>query len=755
MAEKGHSGIIRTYALAVILAVIFFVGSSVFISYMMNQNKKENIRYLFDVAKQNSLAIQTQTTGDFQTLTSLAVSIKYVDWDDVENMKHILSEINDQNAFIRMGYADTDGKATFLTLEGKTYENIDVSEDEVYIEAMKGNPWISKTRKDDLQGGYVNTYGVPITHNGKIYGVLLASNRAEIFANIVGSSVMNGMGYSNIIDQSGNYVIQSEKARKKERDVLSLQELGTIDQATLLKVNKDLKAGKDGSFSYRNKAGTLYWGVYEPIGINDLYVLSVVPDSALRKYFKATKNGIMFFIIMVMFFFAFLFHRIHKLDKKGQMRLEYLAYQDALTGDSSPTKFNTDVQEIIEKGEFSRYAIWYADIKKFKYLNDMLGYQTGDDMLRNMSAVLRTKVPKEMTFCRISADNFAGILNSENMEELNLWFDQLIKDIENIQTAKASGFHVEMTIGVYCFSRDDGLCYSVDNMINWANMTQKEAKKKSGSQVAYYSETLREKVREETELEASMEQAMEQEEFLVYFQPKVSIQGKIRIAGAEALVRWRRNGKGIVPPSNFIPLFEKNGFIVKLDRYMFEKVCTWYEEYAAFHHPEIRLATNVSRLGILQEDFIEYYVSVKKKHHIPDGVLELEFTESIIMNNEKLFQNTVSQLKANGFTCSLDDFGSGYSSLNILKDLPIDVLKLDLIFFHKDCDLDRSKIVISSVISMARRLHMKTIAEGVEEWQQVEFLKETGCDVIQGYVFGKPMPVHDFEEFCEKRIECP
>jgi len=160
----------------------------------------------------------------------------------------------------------------------------------------------------------------------------------------------------------------------------------------------------------------------------------------------------------------------------------------------------------------------------------------------------------------------------------------------------------------------------------------------------------------------------------------------------------------------------------------------------------LRLAVNVSRLGLFQEDFLSYYIGAKNHFQIPDGILELEFTEGIALDDHELFRNMVIELQTHGFVCSMDDFGAGYSSLNILKELPIQVLKLDMLFFRKDAEIKRSRIVITNIIRMAKELNMATVSEGVEHWEQVEFLKRTGCDVVQGYVFAKPMPIPEFEK---------
>ena len=242
-----------------------------------------------------------------------------------------------------------------------------------------------------------------------------------------------------------------------------------------------------------------------------------------------------------------------------------------------------------------------------------------------------------------------------------------------------------------------------------------------------------------------MEGAIERQEFRIFVQPKISIQNNNRIVGGEVLVRWDNPRKGTILPGQFISIMEREGKIILLDRYMFELSCKWLHEYLQSGNPPINLAVNVSKMGILREDFVDYYGSIKEKYEIPDGLLELEFTETVMLSDDTVFNGLVSKLHERGFICSLDDFGAGYSSLNLLKNLSIDIVKLDIMFFRKSNDIRRERIVISNIINMAKELHIKTIAEGVEFTETVDFLKSAGCDIIQGYVFARPMPLEDFE----------
>ena len=185
---------------------------------------------------------------------------------------------------------------------------------------------------------------------------------------------------------------------------------------------------------------------------------------------------------------------------------------------------------------------------------------------------------------------------------------------------------------------------------------------------------------------------------------------------------------------------------------MFERSCQWLHQYLKSGRKPINLAVNVSKVGILRDDFVDYYGSIKEKYEIPDGVLELEFTETVMLTDDTVFNGLVARLHEKGFICSLDDFGAGYSSLNLLKNLSIDIVKLDIMFFRKSNDIRRERIVISNIIRMAKELQIKTIAEGVEYTETVDFLKTAGCNIVQGYVFARPMPVESFEKLLNETV---
>ena len=243
--------------------------------------------------------------------------------------------------------------------------------------------------------------------------------------------------------------------------------------------------------------------------------------------------------------------------------------------------------------------------------------------------------------------------------------------------------------------------------------------------------------------------AVAEEQFYVFYQPKYNIQEK-QPDGCEALIRWYNPERDeYMKPDVFLPLFEANGFIVKLDHYVFEQVCLYIEDAVMNGLPLVPVSVNVSRMTAIAGDFIQFYSQTKKKHNIADHFITLEFTESFAYEDYEVLRDTVGLLHQCGFKCSIDDFGSGFSSYNILKELPMDEIKLDRFFIKKGFSHDRDLKVLSSVISLARELRMKVTQEGVETQGELELLKSLGCQVIQGYFYSKPLALVDYTGFLE------
>ena len=425
-------------------------------------------------------------------------------------------------------------------------------------------------------------------------------------------------------------------------------------------------------------------------------------------------------------------------------KLEELTSRDELTGAYRADKFYSEVNRMMEREPDAKFAVLYIDFENFKYVNDVFGYSYGDDLLKGYAQLVMSRLKEEELLARDVADRFVLLRRYETQEELLETQKMMDEEFLNSDIVMLNRHMLTIACGICC-AEDLVEEPEAVKMVNRANFAQKEVKNKPGKHYAFYGEEIRQKLIAEMAAKDRMQEGLDNEEFVVYLQPKVGVEDGA-VKGAEALVRWAVPGNGLLSPGLFIPVLEKNHFIGKVDRYVFEKVCKWLHDRMANGKTVVPISVNVSKIQFYNPDFIPVYAGIKKQYGIPDGMLEIELTESAAFEHEEYLMQVVRELHDNGFLCSLDDFGTGYSSLGLLKDLPIDVMKLDGVFFRVSVDVNRGHTILKYIIDMVKELNISTVAEGVEREEQVEFLKSAGCDLIQGFAFYRPMPVEQFEE---------
>lgn len=423
-------------------------------------------------------------------------------------------------------------------------------------------------------------------------------------------------------------------------------------------------------------------------------------------------------------------------------KLSKMAYYDMVTGWYNWNRFVVASKKIIRKRKMQNYAFVTFDICKFRAINDIDGHITANRILMDISLVLQKKLKKNEAFTRFSADEFDALISYINEEEL----DQKIRGIdEAIKQRINYCSDIRFYYGVYIIT-DYKL--SIPTMNNYASLARGQAKTECGDIIGYFDNAMRENMLREKKLEDHMEQALEDHEFKVYLQPKYSVDGNT-VAGAEALVRWISPTLGFVSPGDFIPLFEKNRFVKKLDIYMLDSVCKMQKEWIDAGRKIVPISVNISRVHISESCLVDDILRIVDSYELPHSIIELELTESAFFDNKAVLLDTIARLRTLGFPVSMDDFGSGFSSLNSLKDLDLDIIKLDGEFFKYKENAHRGKTIVRDTIQMAKDLDIKIVAEGIETKDQVEMLDKMGCDLIQGYYFAKPMPVDEYEKLMD------
>lgn len=416
---------------------------------------------------------------------------------------------------------------------------------------------------------------------------------------------------------------------------------------------------------------------------------------------------------------------------------------DSLTGMYSKDYFYRKAEEIILNHPESSFHVICSNIENFSLVNDMYGLIVGDELLCYVANMLMDFIQDRGICGRINADVFAFLIenpspfNKERMEEkiseLNTWFGRCT---------------ININFGIYIV---DSLDVSMNIACDRAMSAGKSIKGKFDKLYAYYDDKIRLKKLYIQAITNNMQAALDEKQFEVYFQPKYALHSET-ISGAEALVRWFSPTEGFLSPGEFIPVFEKNGFITELDKYVWEETCIMLRKCIDENIPIVPVSVNVSRTDLYYPELPEFILGLVQKYNLDTELLHLEITESAYTENPEPIIKAVSKLRQYGFIIEMDDFGQGYSSLNMLSDLPIDILKLDMKFVQNTADAPDSsgRNITSFVIQLAKWMNLTVTAEGVETRAQVNSLKDMNCDQAQGFYFARPMPQANYIELLKK-----
>lgn len=412
---------------------------------------------------------------------------------------------------------------------------------------------------------------------------------------------------------------------------------------------------------------------------------------------------------------------------------------DELTGLYNKTGFLRHARNRVNAHPEEEYLLLCWDFDHFKVINDMLGTEMGDKLLRDVGSAMRELSRSGSLHARLEADHFAGLIAAHAITP-EVVFEKLITWLRTYDFPLEINLHM----GVYRVAEKT---LEISTMCDRAALAAKSVKGSYTQRIGWYDNALRNTLLEEQALTSEMENALAQGQFVLYFQPQIDHVANT-IFGAEALVRWQHPAKGLIAPGKFIPLFERNGFITKLDEYVWEESCrqmrVWLDREDG--PLPISVSVNISRVDVHRPDLCRHFTKLIKRYQLSPENLRLEITESAYMQNSEQLIATVQKLRDAGFTVEMDDFGTGYSSLNILKDVPVNVLKLDMRFLSGQTENSRSGSILSSVIQMARELDLEIIAEGVEQLEQADYLRSMGCAYMQGYYFSRPLPAVQFEQ---------
>lgn len=491
----------------------------------------------------------------------------------------------------------------------------------------------------------------------------------------------------------------------------------------------------DGLYGDKKLIQLKIWYLQEIDNLN-VYVLQNI---SLYHYdcYMILSSVVLFGVIIAIFILYYLISFISVII--GSRRTAKAIYTDMTTGGNNWLYFVKKGNKFLKrKLPSNKYAVIHLKMRKYRSFCTCFGVKEGEVLIERLYNVLKKQIKhKELMVYKENA-TFGLLLSYTDEQQLTERIEMLTSNLNSVLL----NMKLYFSAGIYrVYQRETDIEQLYNNAVLACDMLGDELENK----IVFYDVEMNNRRLWERKVEDDMYRALANHEFQVYLQPKISA-AKESLAGAEALVRWIHPQEGFIPPNRFIPIFERNGFILNLDDYMLEEIARQQAQWISQGRNVVPISVNVSRAHFTKEDLAEHICGIVDKYQVPHNVIELELTESAFFDDKQVLLQTVKKLREAGFIVSMDDFGAGYSSLNSLKELQLDVLKIDADFFRGADAEERGMLIVSEVIDLAKKLNMKIVAEGIESREQVDFLAEQECDLIQGYFFAKPMPISEFEQ---------
>ncbi len=747
--DDKKSTILFTIIQIVTVVLIFF--AIMFVKDILIKEKLAARKYLEQSVLQTASNLRGRKLSSISQLNVLSAKmLSEVNFQDDKSIeKFLASHINDYD-YHKLIFSYLDGRTVKYQKDKDKISSNGWSFDKQYIDATLSGNFTADTKISyDAKGGYVSEYGVPVyDKQSRIIGVLGAQAHADTYLKILGFNNYNKEGYSYIIDKEGNFLVKPVRDISKdsnffERNIKYFD--FTKEEAFAYFTEED-----NGSFMYMQN-GQKYVASFAIIDSSERYVMTVVPSSVLLLHFNKLLAGLILIVVTTSILLLFLLYYNNRLLKQHEKTIYDVAFIDKITGGNNRNNFTLKARELLDKNIDKSYAMICVEITKFRALNEFYGIEDANKILMDFYNIVESNLSENSVCARDHAATFVILYQYGRQEFIAKYFvDKILDEIEAYSrdmikcASGASGVpfnsKLALNFGIYLINDKSE---SVDTMYERANIAKRTIGQDVQNVCKFYDDDLRAKLLQEKAIEDEMIPALEDKQFHMYLQPKFSLKTG-ELAGAEALVRWVHPVKGLIPPMHFIPLFERNGFVREIDKYIWKTACEFLAERQKAGEKLFPISVNVSRVHMEDDKFIDELILLTRKYGIDAKYLELELTESACFNNEKRFEEAVHTLKRLGFVVSMDDFGTGYSSLNMLRNLPIDVLKLDRGFIKDTIQDTKGQIVTKSIIDMANKLNMVTVAEGIETEEQAEFLRNIGCQIAQGFLYGKPVDSREF-----------
>ncbi|MGL5259578.1 MAG: EAL domain-containing protein [Lachnospiraceae bacterium] len=696
----------------------------------------------FAVLQKN--AIYSKLTSNMNLLKNISALLESEDNTFTEAVD-ILQNSKINHEFYQLALFDKDGMVA-------TTDNseIEISFEDISYQFNTHESTFYNPIQSRIDGDFILTMSYPVydKEHQQVQYVLVGLNTLEVLQSYI-ENTFDENGNIGVLNSNGELIFSNQLTQKDvsiRQNYLNYFFARVNTTFTEEQLYSEIEMNRSGVFMYKYGANEIFFQ-YIPLEINDWFlVLHVNKNSLASRVNLGTTDALLFLVIFGVCIFI-LAGYIYIVNNRVKKELYDLAFYDKLTKLPNGENFRIESNRILEKNTGTLFFCIVFDICNFKLINDRFGSAAGDKVLCSIADILKKTIdsfPTGMaTLAKLHSDTFV-ILMPTSTEGGHV--THIFSLIEQIRTATdfIGDYKLDLSLGRYFTQPDD----AASTVLERALTAHSHAKRVAPNQFVNFDNVFIRSLHTRADILNSFDDAIANDEFHIYFQPQFSATTK-KIQGAEILVRWIKDGAIKYTPDCFVPVLEEAGRISALDSYLREKLCITIRKWLNAKLQLPHFSVNVSRIELKQPNFIPDLQKLLDKYDISPSMIHIEVTETAYIGNHEYLVNKIIALQECGFMVEMDDFGSGYSSLNVLKDIPIDIIKLDMKFIEDSANATRSGNILSSVVRMAQGIHLITIAEGVETKEQVDYLESIGCDYLQGYYFAKPMSADDFIEMLQ------
>lgn len=773
-ASKKTLIIISTMFISVIIILCIMIYN---LQNSYNEAKNDVLALNRDNSLRCSKQIDTYLLRHSDVLLTSAQALEYI----LSNSDMTESDIESFLKSISISYSDGLYKKTFK----KEFSGVYASINGVLLHGMKSKTDLKQGYDPTIRPWYIEAcqnkgsivFGEPYIdiYNDKIIDVTASKllndgttviamdlttedmqsviNDIDISVDINGDNRLYGYGF--VLTKNGKVLCHSKEKGEVNKDYSKLQ-------SPMYQVFNSISSSTNKQFFDYIKLDNTNYGYFSYRLSNDWYYVNLVNLDNIET--TASKTSLRLFalssliLLFVLVFCGLITKAYISSDKmSGTLKKTLnMAMSDSLTGVFNRAAFDIKMKELsdlISSKNDESFALVMIDLNDLKFINDNYGHKEGDIYINNCCRFIMDVFPCDLF--RVGGDEFSIILRNELFDRWEELFDKiklLAHKANNRLTPNVNEPSIAIGVAVHIVGTDDtinAIMRKADSEMYANKASIKKSRlenSKKGSAFDIKSELIDKQI-----LVSEMQKGLEEEQFEVWFQPQIDHETK-KIVGSEALVRWIHPTKGMISPAVFIPLLEYNGLIYELDKYVWRHVCSCIKEWINDRIKMPPVSVNVSQLDILQPDFLDVINSLVDKQNIPHELIHLEITESAFLDDDKV-EKIVNNLHERGFIIAIDDFGSGYSSLSLLRNINANIVKLDMRFFSSESNNTKNECIITSIVNMIKNLKMGLIAEGVEKTEQADMLSRIGCTCIQGFLYSKPLPYEEYLDYYRKSIE--